>query len=185
MCCHGGRRPHSKFCIAVSGFKVAGPLSTAVFSEGYATPTLHVLGRNDILVVEERSRVLINVSIGKRVEEHDGGTRQLDLLPAGTRFSPTPFSKAISFRPRQAGGHSLRRTCLIRWATFRAQAHTQRRSPGRVRPRHLQVEAMGAIDGRRHLAFVKKWRCASMLRKHMIEPEFMASQCDWGRIIMK
>ena len=57
----------------MSGFKVAGPLSAAIFSEGYATPTLHILGKNDILVVEERSRVLINVSIGKRVEEHNGG----------------------------------------------------------------------------------------------------------------
>jgi hypothetical protein len=65
----------SKFCVAVSGFKVAGPFSAAIFSEGYTTPTLHVLGKNDILVVEERSRVLINVSMGKRVEEHDGGTR--------------------------------------------------------------------------------------------------------------
>ncbi len=67
-------RPRSKFCVSVSGFKIAGPISAAVFSEGYATPTLHVLGKNDILVVEERSRVLINISIGKRVEEHEGGT---------------------------------------------------------------------------------------------------------------
>ncbi len=70
-----GIRPRSKFCVSVSGFKVAGPISAAVFSDGYATPTLHVLGKNDILVVEERSRVLINLSIGKRVEEHEGGTR--------------------------------------------------------------------------------------------------------------
>ncbi|KAH9067735.1 FSH1-domain-containing protein [Lactarius vividus] len=70
-----GEPPHPplRFCVAVSGFKVAGPLSTAVFSEGYVTPTLHVLGKNDILVIEERSRVLINVSKTKRVEMHDGG----------------------------------------------------------------------------------------------------------------
>ncbi|KAH9975572.1 serine hydrolase FSH [Lactifluus volemus] len=70
-----GEPPHPplKFCVAASGFKVAGPLSAAIFSEGYTTPTLHILGRNDILVVEERSRVLINDSLGKRVEEHDGG----------------------------------------------------------------------------------------------------------------
>lgn len=65
--------PLRKFCVSVSGFKIAGPISASVFSEGYATPTLHVLGKNDIIVVEERSRVLINISIGKRVEEHDGG----------------------------------------------------------------------------------------------------------------
>lgn len=70
-----GEPPHPplKFCVSVSGFKIAGPMSAAVFSDGYATPTLHVLGKNDIIVVEERSRVLINISIGKRVEEHDGG----------------------------------------------------------------------------------------------------------------
>lgn len=62
-----------RFCVAVSGFKVAGPLSAAVFSDGYMTPTLHVLGKNDILVVEERSQVLIDVSKTKRVEMHDGG----------------------------------------------------------------------------------------------------------------
>jgi hypothetical protein len=72
---HYGTCLRSKFCVAVSGFKVAGPFSAAIFSEGYTTPTLHVLGKNDILVVEERSQVLINVSMGKRVEEHDGGTR--------------------------------------------------------------------------------------------------------------
>jgi hypothetical protein len=59
----------------VSGFKIAGDISAAVFSEGYATPTLHVLGKNDIVVVEERSRGLINISTEKRVEEHEGGTR--------------------------------------------------------------------------------------------------------------
>jgi hypothetical protein len=73
MRCPDGIRPRRKFCVSVSGFKIAGPISTAVFSEGYATPTLHVLGKNDVIVVEERSRVLINISIGKRVEEHDGG----------------------------------------------------------------------------------------------------------------
>lgn len=73
--CPDGIQSHSKFCVSVSGFKIAGPISAAVFSEGYATPTLHVLGKNDIIVVEERSRVLINISIGKRVEEHYGGMR--------------------------------------------------------------------------------------------------------------
>jgi len=79
----------------VSGFKVPGPLSNAVFAEGYVTPTLHVLGKNDILVVEERSRVLINVSTGKRVEEHEGGTRQyhlsITLTHEGLPFSQRPL----------------------------------------------------------------------------------------------
>jgi Serine hydrolase (FSH1) len=133
MCfaCFG--RPHSKFCVAVSGFKVAGSLSAAVFSQGYATPTLHVLGKNDVLVVEERSRVLINVSLGKRVEEHDGGTRKTGPSPQGTHVSPTPFLKDISFRPGHPGGHSLKHTCSIRQAIFQALAHTQCHNPGRVR----------------------------------------------------
>jgi hypothetical protein len=73
--CPYGLWPFSTFCVSVSGFKVAGPISAAVFSEGYATPTLHVLGKNDILVVEERSRVLIETSTEKRVEVHEGGMR--------------------------------------------------------------------------------------------------------------
>jgi hypothetical protein len=90
-----GIRLCSKFCVSVSGFKVAGPISAAVFSEGYATPTLHVLGKNDIIVVEERSRVLINISIGKRVEEHDGGMRchvqELGTHALGTSILTTLF----------------------------------------------------------------------------------------------
>ncbi|KAH9963023.1 serine hydrolase FSH, partial [Russula compacta] len=101
-----GEPPHPpfKFCVAVSGFKVAGPLSAAIFLEGYATPTLHILGKNDILVVEERSRVLINVSNGRRVEEHNGGhfvpskaswrtfLKAYMLNPTGNIPSPGPSS---------------------------------------------------------------------------------------------
>ena len=39
----------------------------------YSTPTLHVLGKTDAVVVEERSRQLIEVSENSRVEEHNGG----------------------------------------------------------------------------------------------------------------
>jgi hypothetical protein len=42
-------------------------------SPSYSTPTLHVIGRNDVIVIEERSKVLLEVSANKRVEEHDGG----------------------------------------------------------------------------------------------------------------
>ncbi|KAI0300429.1 serine hydrolase FSH [Multifurca ochricompacta] len=85
--------PPFKFCVAVSGFKMAGPLSAAVFSEGYATPTLHVLGKNDILVIEERSRALIDVSAGKRVEVHDGG----HFVPS--KASWRAFLKAYMLNP--------------------------------------------------------------------------------------
>jgi len=42
-------------------------------SPSYSTPTLHVIGRNDIIVIEERTKALLDVSAKKRVEEHDGG----------------------------------------------------------------------------------------------------------------
>ena len=48
---------------------------------GYSTPTLHILGKTDIVVVEERSRQLIEVSENPRVEEHDGGDSYL-LVPS-------------------------------------------------------------------------------------------------------
>ena len=65
--------PGSDFCIAVSGFKPPGHYSAALFAPTYATKTLHVLGRNDVIVVEERSKTLLEVSSNKRVEYHDGG----------------------------------------------------------------------------------------------------------------
>lgn len=61
------------FCIAVAGFKPFGPLSDAIFLPKYSTPTVHVLGRTDVIVVEERAKTLIDVSENARVEYHDGG----------------------------------------------------------------------------------------------------------------
>ncbi len=61
------------FCIAVAGFKPPGPTSDALFLPSYSTQTLHVLGKNDVIVVEERSKTLLDVSSNKRVEWHDGG----------------------------------------------------------------------------------------------------------------
>lgn len=37
------------------------------------TPMLHILGRTDIVVIRERSEVLISYSKNCRVEEHFGG----------------------------------------------------------------------------------------------------------------
>ncbi|KAJ3576489.1 hypothetical protein NP233_g397 [Leucocoprinus birnbaumii] len=70
-----GKPPHPpmKFCIAVSGFKLTDPICDPLFDPFYSTPTLHVIGKNDIVVIEERSRKLIAVSKNKRVEEHEGG----------------------------------------------------------------------------------------------------------------
>jgi len=70
-----GQTPHPpfRFCVAVSGFKVMDPICDPFYSPSLATRTLHVIGRTDVVVIEERSRQLVEVSTNKRVEEHDGG----------------------------------------------------------------------------------------------------------------
>lgn len=70
-----GKPPHPplSFCVAVAGFKPVGLFSSSIFQDSYSTHTLHVLGHNDIVVVEERARTLLSVSNNKRVEYHDGG----------------------------------------------------------------------------------------------------------------
>ena len=73
------KRPSSTFCVAAAGFRPKSPLCDAIFLPTYATPTLHVLGRTDVIVVEARSRTLLDVSANKRVEWHDGGARSRSL----------------------------------------------------------------------------------------------------------
>ncbi|PCH36568.1 hypothetical protein WOLCODRAFT_92057 [Wolfiporia cocos MD-104 SS10] len=70
-----GKPPHPplQFCIAAAGFRPRSPLCDKIFASTYTTPTLHVLGRTDVIVVEERSKTLLDVSGNKRVEYHDGG----------------------------------------------------------------------------------------------------------------
>ncbi|KAG1865426.1 serine hydrolase FSH [Suillus subluteus] len=53
-----GEAPHPpfKFCAAISGFKAPRSLSAETFGTSYSTPTLHVLRRTDVIVVEERSK---------------------------------------------------------------------------------------------------------------------------------
>lgn len=61
------------FCVAVSGFKPKDAHWEQFFSPDYTTPTLHVLGLNDVIIPPERVRTLIDVSAHKRVVTHDGG----------------------------------------------------------------------------------------------------------------
>jgi len=70
-----GKPPHAplEFCVAVAGFRPRSPLVDSILLPSYSTPTLHVLGRTDVIVVEERSKTLLEVSSNKRVEHHDGG----------------------------------------------------------------------------------------------------------------
>lgn len=64
-----------KFCVSISGFRIRGSLGDAVFSPSYSTPTLHVIGKTDVIVIEERSRTLLEVSDAARSEFHEGGLR--------------------------------------------------------------------------------------------------------------
>ncbi|KAL1679009.1 serine hydrolase-domain-containing protein [Schizophyllum commune] len=70
-----GKSPHPpfEFCINVAGFKVRDPLFAETYGAGYSTPTLHVIGRNDVVVIPERSQTLVDVSLNGRLELHDGG----------------------------------------------------------------------------------------------------------------
>ena len=76
----GSREPRT-FCISVAGFKPSGSLSDTLFLPSYSTPTVHVLGKTDVIVVEEKSKTLIDVSKNARVEYHDGGTYIQSLFP--------------------------------------------------------------------------------------------------------
>ncbi|VDC05098.1 unnamed protein product [Peniophora sp. CBMAI 1063] len=71
----GGKPPHPPvdFCIAAAGFKPVGAFAEKVFEGGYSTPTLHIIGRTDIIITAERAQSLIDVSKSARVEEHEGG----------------------------------------------------------------------------------------------------------------
>ncbi|KAF9649835.1 hypothetical protein BDM02DRAFT_3094032 [Thelephora ganbajun] len=65
--------PPLEFLVSVAGYRPSGPIQTPLFIPSYSTPTLHVRGRTDMVVVEERSNQLIEVSTNKRVEYHPGG----------------------------------------------------------------------------------------------------------------
>lgn len=70
-----GKAPHPpfEFCVLVSGFRPVDGELGPLFSTPITTPSLHVLGRNDAIVVPERGRTLVDVCKDPRVEEHEGG----------------------------------------------------------------------------------------------------------------
>ncbi|KZT69633.1 FSH1-domain-containing protein [Daedalea quercina L-15889] len=70
-----GEPPHPplEFCVAVAGFRPSSPLCDAILLPSFSTRTLHILGRTDVIVVEERSKTLLDISANKRIEWHDGG----------------------------------------------------------------------------------------------------------------
>lgn len=64
-----------KFVIAVGGFAPSSevPEFKPYFPLPADVPVLHVIGRTDVVVSEERSRTLIDVCENSRVEYHTGG----------------------------------------------------------------------------------------------------------------
>ncbi|KAG7450782.1 FSH1-domain-containing protein [Guyanagaster necrorhizus] len=84
-----GKSPHPplKFCVAVAGLRIMDPLADVLFNPAYSTPTLHIIGKNDVIVTANRTQELIDVSSNKRIEEHDGG----HFVP-----SKTPWRKFLA-----------------------------------------------------------------------------------------
>lgn len=63
-----------RFCIAVSGFRARDERLQGLFPvQGIQTPILHVLGRADQIVDEERAQTLVQAAPNSRVEHHDSG----------------------------------------------------------------------------------------------------------------
>ncbi|KAJ3746397.1 serine hydrolase FSH [Lentinula detonsa] len=65
--------PPFEFCISFAGYKPLDPLGAKLLTPNFKTPTLHVIGLNDIIVTPERAQSLIDASLNGRVELHDGG----------------------------------------------------------------------------------------------------------------
>lgn len=63
-----------KFCVAVSGFRSRDPNMQTLFpDQGIQTPILHILGKADQIVDEERAQTLVEASANSRVEHHESG----------------------------------------------------------------------------------------------------------------
>lgn len=72
-----------RFCISVSGFRARDPKLQSLFpSEGISTPILHILGKADQIVDEERARTLVDAAKNSRVEFHESG----HVVPSQANF---------------------------------------------------------------------------------------------------
>ncbi len=107
----------SQFCVSVAGFKIADPLSDAVYNPTYATPTLHVIGRTDIIVTEERANGLLKVSANKRIESHDGGELHT-LLPSLEWQLIHMNTQAILYHRKPIGANFSLLICTTLWEIY-------------------------------------------------------------------
>lgn len=72
-----------RFCIAISGFRARDPKLQSLFpSDGIQTPILHILGKADQIVDEERAKTLIDAAKNSRVEFHESG----HVVPSQANF---------------------------------------------------------------------------------------------------
>lgn len=72
-----------RFCIAVSGFRARDEQLQALFpKEGIQTPILHILGKADQIVDDDRSQTLIQAAKHSRVEYHESG----HVVPSQANF---------------------------------------------------------------------------------------------------
>ncbi|KZT23353.1 hypothetical protein NEOLEDRAFT_558424 [Neolentinus lepideus HHB14362 ss-1] len=65
--------PPLRFCVAVSGFVPPCAIGDVIFGASYTTPSLHILGRNDVVIREEDTIPLLKKSASQAVEYHIGG----------------------------------------------------------------------------------------------------------------
>ncbi|KAJ3795442.1 serine hydrolase-domain-containing protein [Lentinula aff. detonsa] len=115
--CQNGIAPHPplKFIASVSGFLIRGPklswesdsssktaIAAPEFGFAMSTPALFVVGRTDVVVPPERSRIFVQHSKFNRVEEHYGG----HFIPTQSRwrqffisFFLNPFAEILSPTP--------------------------------------------------------------------------------------
>ncbi|KAK4704141.1 hypothetical protein P7C70_g2079, partial [Phenoliferia sp. Uapishka_3] len=65
--------PPFRFSVIAAGFEPLDPRASKLFYTPVKTPSLHIIGKADPIVVEERSLKLADGFLDARVEFHDGG----------------------------------------------------------------------------------------------------------------
>ncbi|KEP48528.1 serine hydrolase [Rhizoctonia solani 123E] len=91
--------PPFEFCVLVSGFKPVDNNLGPLFFTPITTPNLHVLGRNDAIVIPERGKTLVDVCKDPRVEEHEGG----HFVPSKANWRNFFKDYLLSFDPALGG----------------------------------------------------------------------------------
>lgn len=89
---------HRDFFIPVSGFLPVDVSLAPIFSKSeIKTPSLHILGDTDVIVVKERSEALIDVcdETTRRVERHEGG----HFVPSKTNWRKFLKEYITNFTP--------------------------------------------------------------------------------------